>query len=39
MRKDTFLQMENEKHLRQIGQLKRAAEQSARWRSKMKIPR
>ena len=25
MRKDTFLQMENEKHLRQIGQLKRAA--------------
>ena len=31
MRKDTFLQMENEKHLRQIGQLKRAAEQSARW--------
>lgn len=30
-RKDNFSQMENEKHLRQIGQLKRAAEQSARW--------
>ncbi len=33
-RRDRFLQMENEKHLREIASLKRAADQSGRWAQK-----
>ena len=36
---DNFARMEHEKHVKEIGKLKAAADRSSRWAEKMKIPR